>query len=65
MIFGNGLRKLCIERILIPLRGEPGAYLFLIEMVMTKYLADAYVGSRRILPSRQTAGAEFPKYAGK
>ena len=32
---------------------------------LTKYLADADGGSKRILPSRQTAGAEFPEYAGK
>jgi hypothetical protein len=32
---------------------------------LAKYLADADGGSKRILPSRQTAGAEFPEYAGK
>jgi hypothetical protein len=32
---------------------------------LTKYLADTDGGSKRILPSRQTAGAEFPEYAGK
>ena len=31
---------------------------------LTKYLADADGGSERILPSRQTAGPEFPEYAG-
>jgi hypothetical protein len=32
---------------------------------LTKYLADADGRSKRILPSRQTAGTEFPEYAGK
>jgi hypothetical protein len=46
--------------------GERGAYLFLIEItVITKYLADADGGSRRIYRAGQTAGAEFPQYAGK
>src|SRR3984893_27208 len=31
---------------------------------LAKYLENADGGSKRILPSRQTAGAEFPEYAG-
>src|ERR1700726_3682056 len=53
------------DRKIIRLRDNRGIYLFLIEITaITKYLADADGGSKRILPSRQTAGAEFPKYAG-
>ena len=54
------------ERKIIPLRDERGA-LFIPDRnySLAKYLADADGGSRRIFPGRQTAGAEFPKYAGK
>jgi len=50
------------ERKIIPLRDERGA-LFIPDpnYSLAKYLADADGGSKRILPSRQTAGAEFPE----
>src|SRR5580704_13065817 len=60
------LARLCgPDRKIIRLRDKRGIYLFLIEITaITKYLADADGGSRRILRSRPDCGAEFPKYAG-
>src|ERR1700726_409048 len=60
------LAQLCgPDRKIIRLRDKRGIYLFLIEITaITKYLAAPTADPGEFCGVGQTAGAEFPKYAG-
>src|SRR5580700_4328424 len=60
------LARLCgPDRKIIRLRDKRGIYLFLIEITaITKYLAAPTADPGEFCGAGQTAGAEFPKYAG-
>src|ERR1700730_473940 len=63
----DGMRvRLCgPDRKIIRLRDKRGIYLFLIEITaITKYLAAPTANPGEFCGVGQTAGAEFPKYAG-
>jgi len=66
-LFGNGLRQLGVREENNPVKGRERGALFIRDRNSGHHqISRGRRGrSRRILPSRQTAGAEFPEYAGK